>query len=364
MMRSRVDRPRASAAGVTALAVVLAGCGGEATPTDPSGSATGSASPKPSAQVSATSAARPEGPWTIVAWTVKRSDGPSEQRPARTILASFKPTCASGPCDLTVSPAGSNGTYREPEAPPRPGDTPSTDPITLTWNGNSYGGHTKERVVPCTPAQGPDVPQGYRMMTTWSLTFLPPADGGPARAHGTIVDAVTGTKASRAKGCTDFTETEAFGGVPTGSLEQKTAPAGQYDASMSSTASTPKGLAPVGRVLWLGTMSASGAADGPTITGLTKSTGALASGSDGWGVATPTAPSDCRAADGSAAPKGADGSETFAALHPVALTEEGAAIFAGTWRLRANPNDVGRAAGCTLAVYDGRLLLVPSGAGG
>ena len=123
-------------------------------------------------------------------------------------------------------------------------------------------------------------------------------------------------------------------------------------------------LAPVGRVLWLGTMSAAGAADGPTITGLTKSTGALASGADGWGVTTPSAPSDCRGADGSVTAKGADGSETFAALHPVALTEDGAAIFAGTWRLRANPNAAGLAADCTLAVYDGRLLLVPSGASG
>lgn len=297
-------------------------------------------------------------------WTVKRSDGPTEQRVARTILASFAPACPSGPCDLTVTPAGANGTYREPQAPPRTGDTPTTEPITLKWNGKAYVGRSKESVVSCTPAQGADVPKGYRTTTTWSLTFVAPGAGRPGRAHGTIVDEVKGNDASRPKGCTDFTETSAFGGVPTGSIDQKTAPTGTYDASMSSTASTPKSLAPVGRVLWLGTMSAAGSAEAPTITGLTKSKGTLTRGTDGWGVTTPTAPSDCRAADGSVASKGADGSESFAALHPVALTKDGAPIFAGTWRLRANPNATGLAADCTLAVYEGRLLLVPHGAGG
>lgn len=360
----RADRRWAALGSVAALTIPLAGCGG----TTPAGSAPASssalASSMRSPSASAGSETRPEGPWTIVAWTVKRSDGPTEQRTAGTMLASLDPTCPSGPCDLTVTPAGVDGTYREPQAPAGAGATPSSEPITLTWDGNAYVGRTKERVVSCTPAEGDDVPQGYRARTTWSLTFVPPEDGGPARVHGTVVEEAKGTAGSRPKGCTDFTETRAFGGAPTGSIDPKVAPEGKYDASMSSTASTPKSLAPVGQVLWLGPMTAGGPPGAPTITGLTKSRGALTWQADGWGGTTPTAPSDCLGADGAVTAGGADGSESFTALRPVALTKDGTPIFAGTWRLRANPNDKGLAAECSLAVYEGRLLLVPDGAGG
>ena len=71
----------------------------------------------------------------------------------------------------------------------------------------------------------------------------------------------------------------------------------------------------------------------------------------------------CSAVGGAPTDKGADGTESFGAVHPVALTKDGAPIFAGTWKLRANPNATGLAAKCGLAVYEGRLYLVPRGAG-
>lgn len=343
--------------------VFLAGCGGGGGTSDPPSAGGGSASGSSSASASATtSATRPEGRWTFVAWTVKRSDVKVSQFLARSILTSVEPGCEDGPCDLTVSPAGVGGTYREPETPPGPGDTPLTDSFDLAWDGSSYTGSIKARVVPCTVAGGSVVPKGYSTTASWSVTFAAATASAPARLHGTVTHTVKGTKASRAKGCTDYTETEAIAGVPTGSLDAKAAPQGTYEGTLSATSSTPKSLARPGTALWLGTMSASGDAAKPVLTGLTKASGALTRGQRGWSAALPPGAMDCNGSAG-VSTKGADGTEEFTDLHPTALTDEGAPIFVGGYRLRANPNATGLAAKCSLNVYEGRILLVPEGAG-
>ncbi len=340
------------------LAVVLAACGGGSTPTD-------SASPSPSASASPSvgSATRPEGPWTLVAWSTKRSDLTVEQRLARVILATMTSDCPSGPCELTMAPAGSKGSFREPEAPRRAGATPATSPFVLAWDGTSYSGGVKDRVGSCTTAKGEVVADGYTTTTTMSFTFVPAAGKAPARVHGTVTHDSKGTAKSRPKGCTDFLETESLGGVPTGSLDPQTAPAGEFEGTMVTTAATPKKLAAVGSSLWLGTITAAGDATAPTITGLTRSTGPLTAGADGWAAAPPSAPTQCTAPDGSGVDKGADGTEAFTGLHPVALTKDGKPIYAGSWRLRANPTATGLKSRCSLAVYEGRIYLVPRGAG-
>ena len=342
------------------LAVVLAACGGGSTPTD---SATPSASASVSASPSAGSATRPEGPWTLVAWSMKRSDLKVEQRLARVILATMSSDCPSGPCELTLTPAGSDGSFREPEAPRQAGATPTTAPLVLAWDGTTYSGGVKARVGSCTTAKGEVVADGYSTTTTMSFTFVPAAGKTPARVHGTVTHDAKGTAKSRPKGCTDFLETESLGGVPTGSLDPKTAPSGEFEGTMVTTAATPKKLAAVGSELWLGTMTGAGDATAPTITGLTDATGPLTAGADGWGAALPAAPTSCVAPDGSQVAKGADGTESFTGLHPVALTKDGKPIFAGSWRLRANPNATGLKSSCGLAVYEGRIYLVPRGAG-
>ncbi|WP_377645332.1 hypothetical protein [Oryzobacter terrae] len=353
----RAERLVALAA-TTSLALALAACGGGSTP---SGSASPSGSPSPSASVGSTT--RPEGPWTLVAWTVKRSDTTVEQRSARAILGTFDPSCETGACELTLSPAGADGTYREPEAPPGDGATPLTLPFTLAWKGSTYEGTLPFRVGSCTNAKGELVEKGYSTSTSMSLTFVPPAASAPARLHGTVTHVSKGTPASRKRGCTDFTETEAVTGVPTGSVAATAVPAGEYEGSLSTTATTPKRLAAVGSALWLGTMTVAGDAAAPTITGLARSTGPLTTGADGWSAAPPAGATQCRAPDGTVVDAGADGTETFGGLHAVALTKDGKPIFAGSWRLRSNPNAKGLKARCALAVYEGRLYLVPRGAG-
>ncbi len=110
-------------------------------------------------------------------------------------------------------------------------------------------------------------------------------------------------------------------------------------------------------------MTASGTTDAPAITGMTSAVAPLAQGRDGWAGDAPGAPVDCEGIDGSLTSEGSDGLESFADLRPVAATEGGSSIFAGVWRMRTNPNGVGLKAGCSLTRWEGRLLLVPTGAG-
>ena len=356
--RRRAERGGALLAGVP-LVVLLGACGGAPTATD-SVSPSPSASPSPSL----TSATRPEGPWTLVAWTTERSDTEVEQRLSRVLLVTMSSGCPSGPCELTLSPAGGNGTYREPGLPVREGSMPLTVPFVLAWDGAAYSGALEPRTSSCTTAKGEVVPDGYTTTLAMSFTFVPPAAGTPARVHGTTTEVAKGTAKGKPKGCTDYRETEALGGVPTGSLDATAGPTGEFDATMVTTvATTPKQIAPAGSRLWLGTMKAGGDAAAPTITGLTGSTGPLTAGADGWAASPPTAPMQCGAPDGSPVDGGADGTEVFGALRPVALTEDGAPIFAGTWSLRSNPNATGLKSRCSLATYEGRIYLVPRGAG-
>lgn len=357
---------RAGTALASALFVALSsGCGGGAdTPAGSSGS-TSPDGPTASATPSGDPSHRPEGAWTLAAWTVERSDGKSNPQ-ARILLATLTPGCPAGSCDITFAPAGADGTYREAEAPAGADGQPATAPITLTWSGTAYVGSDPPRVVDCLPTGqvSNTIADGYSTKRTVTLTFDPPAGDLPPHVHGTIVDTTTGTKAAKAKGCTDFVETAAVGGSPTGSLDAGLPLVGEYDASLSSTGSTPKKLAPVGQSLWLGQMVVKGEPKAPTIRGLTAGVAPLAQAASGWDGTSTVAPFDCQDPRGQASPKGADAIETYSALHPVALTQDGKTIFAGEWTLRANPNATGLKAACSLAAYEGRLYLVPHGAGG
>jgi hypothetical protein len=352
------ERKAALLAPVTALALttaLLSACGG-----DPPAKASPSVSPSASPAAAST---RPEGDWTLVTWTVARSDTKDVQPMAHTLLAAFTPSCASGPCDVAMKPAGAEGTYREPQTPLLEGDTGSSQTVALTWDGKVYTSHEPERKVSCTPVAGKVVPEGYSMTRVTSLTFVPANATTPPRVHGTIKQTAKGTPAGLAKGCTNFEETQSVGGVATGSLDPTTPLVGTYGGSFTSTKSTPAALAPVGSLLWLGPMTVSGSGPSVAITGLAASPGPLAVGAEGWSARTPAAAASCRSADGAVTAKGADATETFDKLRAVALTEDGRPIFTGTWRDRINPNAEGLKAECSLAVYEGRLILVPDGAG-
>lgn len=377
-MSSRAAERRKGVAVVALVVALASGCGGgptSATSSDTSAApATTNSAPSTTATSTAvsTSAAaaagdpthRPEGDWTLVTWTTKRSDSTADQPIAHVLLGTLKPSCAGGPCDLSMMPAGSGGTYNEPEAPSAAGDKPSTKTVELHWSGKAYTSRTALHVSSCTPKVGATVvPDGYTSQSTMTLSFTPPSGDLPARLHGSITFTNTGTKAGKGKGCTDFTEKQAVAGSPSGSLDRLTPLQGTYDASMSSTGSTPKSLAPVGQGYWLGTMPVSGAADAQALTGITSAAAPLTLAADGWAGSAPSTPIDCQAIDGSVTKKGADGLESFSGIRPLALTDMGAPIYAGVWRLRTNANAVGLGAGCSLTRWEGRLILVPHGSG-
>ncbi|MDN5767202.1 MAG: hypothetical protein L0H96_09345 [Humibacillus sp.] len=371
-MNSRAAERRNGFAALALVVVTASACGGGTTPPASSGAPAGtaaSASTPTSSSPSTLAAAgdstqRPEGAWTLVTWPIKRSDTKDFQPIANISNMMITPSCTQGPCDLAFSTAESSNTSNGPGPAPTTGAVESAKLLQFHWDGTSYVARKPAREVSCTAKVGAaEIPKGYTSKSTFKLSFLPPSAGGPARVHGTVIETNTGTKAGKGKGCRDFTETSAVSGSSTGSVDAAALPQGAYDASMSSTGSTPKSLAPVGAGFWLGPMTASGTKDALTITGMTSATAPLAPATEGWDGNAPGAPMDCEAIDGSPASKGSDGLESFSGLHPVAVTKSGDPIFSGTWRLRTNPNKVGLKAGCSLTRWEGRLLLVPHGAG-
>lgn len=291
----------------------------------------------------------------MVAWTTKRSDQGSPHPQARIFLGTWTPSCASGPCDTTLAPAGADGSFRDPEAPLAEGSEPTTTPIALTWDGTSYANTSEPRVVSCTTASGSLIPDGYTSTSEMSVRFVAGEGDAKPRVEGTIVSSAVGSAASRAKGCTDFVATEEFVGSPTGSVDSALLPEGEVSASLTSTG-TP--VASRGTVLWLGTMTLT-AGSPARITGLTKASGDLVEASGGWG-AKAAGPSACSGTGGAVVDKGADGVEEFTGLKAVALTSSGEPILAGTWTLGLTPNATGTAAKCAATSYAGRVVLVPS----
>lgn len=364
MRRREAERPPALLP--VALVVTLSSaCGGGSTTSTTPNAPDRSAGSSSASSRSGDATRRPEGPWTLAAWTVKRSDSVANPQ-GRILLGTLTPSCPSGPCDVAFTPAGANGTYREPEAPPGTTGQPATEPIRLLWDGKVYVGREKPRAVGCSPTGkvAENIEKGYTVERTMTMTFVPPLGEAPASVHGTIVSTTRGSAAGKAKGCTDFVETEAFGGSPTGSVDAATPLGGEYDASMSSTGSTPSRLAPVGQPLWLGSMKVAGSNGAQTIRGITTATASLTRAATGWGGTAPAAPFNCQDPTGKPSAKGADATETFSAVRPVAVTKDGQVIFVGFWGLRANPNATGLKAACSLVEYEGRLVLVPHGARG
>jgi hypothetical protein len=200
------------------------------------------------------------------------------------------------------------------------------------------------------------VPDGYESTVTVTLTFVPGGKGQP-RVEGTIVNKSVGRSGARAKGCTDFTETEAVVGSPTGSVSTQAAPSGQFDATLSARSSTPKELAPTGTVWWLGTMN--GAGSTPGLTGIARVAAPLAQDGAAWTGTAPKAPLDCRDAKGTVVAQGADAVESFTGLHPIVETKDGTMVFSGAWGLRSDPNAKGVKQHCGPTVWEGRILLVP-----
>lgn len=298
-------------------------------------------------------------------WTVKRSDQASITQPmSRILLTTMTPGCPSGPCDLTMAPAGQAGTYRDPRVPIPAGVTPYKGTYALKWDGSGWVATTPAATSSCTVKTGV-IASGYTMTSTMRLQFVPASGGVPARVHGTLTAKATGTAQSRKQGCTDFVETEAIGGAATSTVEPATdaaPPLGEYDGTVGTTALSPAELGAAGTPFWLGPMTLGGSASAPTISGLTRTVTGLTRAQGGWTADVASTPFDCQGKNGTTVARGTDATEGFRSLHPIAYTKPGTPILSGTWRLHTNPTASGVAGTCFTSTWEGVITLVPKGA--
>ncbi|CAN5752853.1 hypothetical protein BH10ACT1_BH10ACT1_13490 [soil metagenome] len=271
-------------------------------------------------------------------------------------LPSFEPACSAGPCDLRATPAGHQGTFRA-EGAPSLGTPAPPDPYTYTWD-EAQGTYTStvERVAGCTTKDFKTVEDAYHSSYTTTVTFRPPDGKKPPGLTGTYTQTVTSTPEAQAAGCTPFVDSGTIVGAPTGSLSAKAEPglAGSYLATETVEKVEPSGSRPVGLVGPLGTFTVAAVGDGYVLTGLLAEPATLASGAKGYSGATAAVSRSCGdVADGFSS------TETLTDLTPVALTEDGAPILAGRWKLFENPTAAGVDAGCSLASNAGYVVLVP-----
>src|SRR3954453_8076264 len=84
-------------------------------------------------------AARPEGTGSITSSDADRTPADPKFLKGTASLSqvSYKPVCASGPCDVDVIPAGASGTYTPPGMPiAKASDGAKDKGFRLTWNAD------------------------------------------------------------------------------------------------------------------------------------------------------------------------------------------------------------------------------------
>jgi hypothetical protein len=319
-----------------------------------------------SAADAASSAKRPQGHWTIVNWEVARDPADPQYVPgtAGVLEVRYAPRCGSGPCTVRVRPAGRNGTFMAAGEPvTRDSDRGG---FVMAWNpaDREYTVHRDLGAVLCTTGDGAGgtrtVPKGYRQTIDGSYRFRAARGRTAAALFGERVATATGTPASVAQGCTDFRVNGRSAGAPTGSVTVTAArAAGRYRITeivdrTEGSGQRPHGFA--GILVPESTVTAKGR--GLTITGIVGPA-TLRSTRAGWTGSVKRTQASCVATSTS---PGYETTETWTGIHPVARTEAGAPVLAGTWRYVATPKASGVHDGCSPVVNRGYVILVPMGA--
>ena len=336
---------------VALLATV--GCGGS---DDESSSTTA----PDKAEETSTAAERPEGTWNTVRWSTEREGAALGD--AVQSVATFTPKCDDGPCDIEVTPAGANGTYR-PEGyaiadPVTPGE-----PYTLTWDESTgtYVDHDEPALESCTTADGKVVQDGYSVERTATYEFEPAKDSKPASVHGTYVEVATGTPTGAPQGCTDYKATWTVAGAPADAFaEGGPSFADSYVITEVVEVTEPVDQRPKGfRGVIAADAKVTTEGDSVLLAG-TRSVPAKLTETDGAWFGTATdATSRCSDGEG---PGEYDSTETWTGLRTIALTEQGAPILSGRWDVMETPNATGQANGCTVGSNKGYVILVPTAA--
>jgi hypothetical protein len=314
----------------------------------------------------ASDAKRPEGPWTLVDWEVARQPPNPQYVPgtANVVQVVFSPRCSSGPCAVRVRGGGRRGTYVAAGAPISKSDEQRTS--TLAWNAQRgvYTVHRDYGQVLCTTSDGAGglkrVPKGYTRTGDATYRFRRAKSAGGASIVGETITTATGSPQAVPQGCTNYSFTSKSAGAPTGAVHVTAAgAAGQYRITeivdrTEGSGQRPHGFS--GILVPNSTVAANGRA--LTITGIVG-TATLRPTRAGWtGSVRTTAPS-CVS---TSTEPGYTTTETWTGVHPLARTETGDPVLAGTWRYVANPNASGVHDGCSLVVNQGYVILVPMGA--
>ena len=336
---------------VALLATV--GCGGS---DDESGSTT---APDKAEKVS-TAVERPEGTWNLAFWTTEREGAALGD--ALQSVVTFTPKCDSGPCDIDITPAGANGTYR-PEGYPVADPVEPGTPYTATWDEKSgtYVRHDEPKLDSCTTADGKVVQDGYSVERTTTYEFEPAKDSKPASVHGTYVEVATGTPTGAPQGCTDYKATWTVAGAPADAFaEGGPSFADSYVITEIVEATEPVDQRPKGfRGVIAADAKVTTEGDSVLLAG-TRSVPAKLTETDGaWSGSATDATSRCSEGDG---PAEYDSTETWTGLRTIALTQQGTPILAGRWDVMETPNATGQANGCTVGSNKGYVILVPSAA--
>ena len=342
-------------------ALVAAACGGSSGSED--GAGPEAETPLTTLQ---TDGERPEGAWTMVEWQTSRSDlpdlAPGTAQERRVML---EPACASGPCDVEVSPNGVAGTYLPAGVATPAAATPNESPFRLVWDqaAGTYTGTTQQDGVHCTNAALESVPDAYRLETVVTLTYTPAQSGRHASLVGTYDETATSTPAGEAGQCTPFRESGSTVGTPTGALDGDDPPdvAGAYTVTEIVDEIEPAGQRPAGFAGLLPPMTLAAVGDGYTVTGVLGTATPLTRSASGWGGTSSQTPGPCEAT-AEPLPDGFASNETWTDLRPVALAADGTPVLSGGWRLFQNPTEAGAALGCTLTTNTGHIILVPTAA--
>jgi len=363
-MSQRTRRLLGTVAIVAAIALAAGACSGSSNGDDKK------ASGDESTTTTAQGTDRPEGEWNIVRWQTARAGAP-QMGDAQASVSKLEPTCKSGPCDIEVTPAGAQGTYR-PEGYPLTDPVEPGEPYTLTWD-EATGSYFNSSVTTtdCTTTSG-DVADGYSVTRVTRLQFHPATKDQPESLHGTMEESAKGTPEGAAKGCTDYAATWSVAGAPVGAFDGADGPAfaDAYTVTEIVDATQPAETRPRGfRGIILEDAAVTVEGDTAKLVGTLGTPATLREADGTWSGSATSDTGRCSEGEG---PGEYDSTEQWSELRAVAATEDGAPILVGHWEQIHNPNAAGTSAGCTMTSNQGFVILVPkaavdgtgSGAGG
>ena len=307
---------------------------------------------------------QPEGNWTAVRWVKSRSDtgtvGAGQALDRRYVLT---PTCATGKCDIKVTPGGLNGTvYPEGETAP---DTKKSSEFVYRWDASKskYTYADGPTMNSCTTKEGGVVDDAYEATSSGEMAFVAATKAKAASMTGTVTSVVKGVGDGIAAGCTDYTVVYNFAAAPTDAVasNDRVDYSGKYVVTEVVESTTPAGARSPG---FAGVLVASSevarTTDGFTIGGVATKPAPLTLNASGWeGSISDSA--ICTLNEGGTVADAYTLNEKWSQLRVPAFTASGKPVLTGRWQSDYVPTAAGNASQCAGSQNRGYVILVPLG---